>query len=191
MGDQTLIESDFTKAAAQLGCEVAAIRAVAQVEARGNGFLPSGEPKILFEPHIFGRLTDYKYNKSHPDLSRTRWNPDVYGPAGLFQHRRLSLAVKLDREAALQSASWGRFQVMGFNWKLVGRRSIQDFVNAQYRSEGEHLKDFIGYVIARGLKDEIQRKDWAGFALGYNGEGYKVKQYDTKIAAAYKQLSRG
>jgi hypothetical protein len=36
-----------------LNCDVAAIQAVAEVEARGAGFLGDGRPKILFERHKF------------------------------------------------------------------------------------------------------------------------------------------
>jgi hypothetical protein len=182
-----LTEQDYQRSADRLDCEVAAIKAVDEVEASGQGFLPSGEPKILFEAHIFDRLTNGRFRKSHPTLSSAKWDRKLYGPAGQHQHKRLAQAVALDRESALQSASYGRFQVMGFNWKLCGYRSLQHFINAMYRSEGDHLDAFVGYVKARGLADELQRKDWAGFALGYNGPGYKENRYDTKLAAAYRK----
>lgn len=186
----TLTENDYQRAADRLGCEVAAIKAVDAVEASGAGFLPSGEPKILFEAHIFDRLTKGRFRRDFPEISSAKWDRSLYGPAGQHQHKRLAQAVALDRGAALQSASYGRFQVMGFNWKLCGYRSLQHFINAMYRSEGDHLDAFIGYVIGRGLADELQRKDWAGFALGYNGPGYKENHYDTKLAAAYKRFAK-
>lgn len=185
-----LTESDFESAAKRLGCRVAAIKAVTEVEAPGGGFLASGEPKVLFEAHIFDQRTNGSFRRSHPNLSSAHWDRSLYGPAGANQHRRLAQAVALNRDAALQSASWGRFQIMGFNWRTVGRESLQDFVNAQYRSEAEHLRDFVGYVLARGLADELQRLDWAGFAYGYNGPGYAANKYDTKMAAAYRRLTR-
>lgn len=184
----SLTEADYIAAAKRLGCSVPAIKAVAEVESSGSGFLPTGEPKILFEAHIFDRLTDGKYRKTHPNISSAKWNKALYGPVSR-QHARLQEAVALDREAALQSASWGKFQVMGSNWKLVGRKSLQDFITAQYRSEREHLNDFVGYVLARGLADELQRLDWAGFASGYNGPSYAANHYDTKMAAAYRKWS--
>lgn len=184
----SLTEADYVAAARKLGCSVAAIKAVAEVESRGAGFLSTGEPKILFEAHIFDRLTSGRFRRSHPHLSSQKWDKKLYStPSG--EHKRLAEAVTLDREAALQSASWGKFQVMGFNWKLVGRASLQDFINAQYRSEGEHLADFCGYVKARNLDDELQRLDWAGFAHGYNGASYAANAYDTKMAAAYRKWS--
>jgi hypothetical protein len=186
---EKLTEQDYQRAAKALGCEVAAIKAVAEVESTGSGFLPSGEPKVLFEAHIFDRLTNGRFRKSHPNLSSAKWDRTLYGPAGQHQHKRLAEAVKLDREAALQSASWGAFQVLGSNWKKAGRPSLQAFITAQYKSEGEHLKDFVGYIISAGLADELQRLDWAGVARGYNGPSYAENAYDTKMAKAYKRLS--
>ena len=184
-----LTETDYRRAAKTLGCEVAAIKAVDEVEASGAGFLPGGEPKILFEAHIFDRLTNGRFRRSHPNLSSAKWDRSLYGPAGLHQHKRLQAAVALDREAALQSASYGRFQVLGSNWKVCGYKSLQAFINAMFRSEADHLDAFVGYVKARGLADELQRKDWAGFAYGYNGPKFAENKYDTKMAAAYRKFS--
>ena len=61
-------ESAFKSAALQLDCEVAAIKAVASVESLGSPFLSNGQPKILFEAHIFHRLTKGKYSKTHPNI---------------------------------------------------------------------------------------------------------------------------
>lgn len=38
-----------------LKAEEAAVRAVVEVESKGNGFLPNGKPKILFGGHVFWR----------------------------------------------------------------------------------------------------------------------------------------
>lgn len=38
-----------------------------------------------------------------------------------------------------------------------------------------------------GLAKHLRTKDWAAFALGYNGKDYKINHYHTKLAAAYKQ----
>lgn len=37
------------------------------------------------------------------------------------------------------------------------------------------------------LVDELQRHDWAGFARGYNGAGYKRNNYDEKLRQAYNK----
>ena len=62
MSKTALTAAAFQLAANALGCEVAAIKAVAEVEAAGVGFHASGEPKILFERHWFSRLTKGRYD---------------------------------------------------------------------------------------------------------------------------------
>ena len=190
MGDRAKItRADYAAAARRLGCSVAAVQAVATVESLGSGFLPSGEPKVLFEAHVFDRLTGGKYRRSHPNLSSARWDRRLYGRGGAYQHQRLQAAVALDRDAALQSASWGAFQVMGFNWRACGYKSLRAFINDMYAGEAGHLRAFVGYVLSRGLADELQRLDWAGFANGYNGAGYAANRYDARMASAYKALA--
>lgn len=104
---------DYQQAADLLGVELATIKAVAEVESKGSGFLKSGEPVILFEGHIFHRLTNGKYSTpENADISYPKWTTKYYNKN---QHKRLQKAVELDRNAALQSASWGKFQIMGFN----------------------------------------------------------------------------
>jgi hypothetical protein len=96
-----LIEKDYVEAARLLNCEVACIKAVTEVESKGSGFLYTKEPVILFERHIFRRRTNGKYDYL-PYLSNK--NPGNYGKVS-EQHAKLQEAVKLDRNAALMSAS--------------------------------------------------------------------------------------
>ena len=142
---KTISEQAFAEAAEDLGCEIAAIKAVAEVESRGDGFLQDNRPKILFERHIFSRTTGRKYDGSHPDIS----NRKAGGyQGGAKEHDRLKEAMALDEEAALKSASWGRFQIMGFNHAACGYDSVQDFVAAMEESEDEHLQAFF---LGRGV----------------------------------------
>lgn len=190
MTSKALALSDLKRAAKRLNCELAAIQAVAKVESPRGGFLSDGRPTILFEAHIFSGLTGHRYDASYPNISSSRWNRKLYGAAGEHQHDRLEIAARLDRSAALQSASWGRFQIMGFNWRLAGHASLQRFINAMYRSEGAQLDAFVAYIIARRLDDELREHRWAAFAYAYNGPGYAQNHYDDKLAAAYKQALR-
>ena len=168
-------------AADTLGCDVAAIRAVMDVESRG-GFLRDRRPKILFERHVFSRLTGGKYDATHPDLS-SRIAGGYNG--GAAEHERLERAIKLDRAAAIKSASWGAFQVMGYHHATLGWPEVDDFCTSMCRSEDEHLGSFVRFVQAKGLADELCRRDWAGFARGYNGPAFAKNHYDTKLSAAY------
>ena len=51
-----LTEEQIKTMANRYGVDYAALRAVIEVECRGSGFLPSGEPVILFERHVFWEL---------------------------------------------------------------------------------------------------------------------------------------
>ena len=186
----------LTAAADRLGCDVAAIQAVASVECGPEGaFFPSGAPVILFEAHRFHALTRGKHDGVRAPgiagdagaLSRPTWKPGSYGPNSI-QHLRLSAAVALDRDAAIMATSWGLFQIMGGDWQRCGYASLQSFVNAAYRSADDHLEMFVHFIRADArLVKAIREHDWATFARIYNGPAYAKNQYDTRLAAAYSR----
>lgn len=184
-----LTEEGFAEAARLLGCDVAAIKAVCEVEAPKGGFLPDDRVTILFERHKFHRFTGGIYSKQYPDIS----NPSAggYGSAGAHQYERFSRAFVLDPKAAMKSCSWGKFQIMGFNFASAGFDSLDSFVTAMKISEDEQLKAFVHIVKSFALADELRRRDWAAFARGYNGANYRINRYDTKLAAAYRRHSAG
>lgn len=190
---RTLQENDFIRASERLGCPVAAVKAVCEVEAPAGGFDNRGVPRILFEGHVFSRLTSGVYDAAWPTLSFRKWTREHYsrGPNADVrnegEHRRLGAAAALDRDAALMSASWGKFQILGENWKLAGYDSLQKFVNSMYLNEAEHLNAFVGFVLSRGLDGALQTQNWVRFAKGYNGPAYAENQYDTELASAYKK----
>lgn len=182
---KSLVDEDFRWAAFTLGCDVRAIKAVCKVEAPRGGFLQSGEPAILFERHIFSRLTNRRYDVSVPDLSSK--NPGGYS-GGQAEHKRLARAAALDRDAALKSASWGKFQILGLNFKQAGFQTLQQFINAMYASERTQLEAFVAFIKSNvRLLMALRNKDWQTFARIYNGPNYAINSYDTKLAAAYKE----
>ena len=190
-----ITQKAFSDAAALLGVEPAVIKAVAEVESSGDGFLVSGHPKILFEPHVFwnqleGRGIDPKTITGASDILYPKWGIGKYGKTSA-QPERLKRAITINKDAALGSASWGKFQIMGYNWKLAGFNSLDQFITAMHRDEDSHLYAFINFVKSKNLVDELQRKDWAGFAKVYNGSGYKENKYDEKLAAAYNKFKSG
>lgn len=182
---KTLTEQDFIDASHILNCEVACIKAVSDVESgRYGGFFPDGHPTILFEAQIFSKLTGHKFDKTNPDISSYFWNKTLY-KGGELEEGRLQKASAIDRDKALQSASWGRFQIMGFNYFACGYNQLQDFINDMYADEGHQLKAFCNFLKSKGLDKKLQNKDWAGFAFGYNGAGYLLNKYDQKLKQAY------
>lgn len=190
-----LSESDYQNAAKSLGCDVAAIKAVAAVESCGAGFLKDGRLRVLFEGHVFYKYTDAAFCETNPTLCYAKWSTTNYckGDAetrGQGEFARLDAAKQLDRRAALMSCSIGKFQVMGFNFALCGFKTVDDFWKALGSSEGAQLEAFCNYVKAVGLDKELRAHDWAEFARRYNGPGYKKNQYDTKLAKAHAKFAQ-
>lgn len=185
-----LTREDCIDDAAKIGCEVEAVMAVAVVESMGGGFDPEGFPKTLFEGHWFYRLTNGKFAQSHPSLCYPKWTRQYYGKTWKEEKARLAEAMTLDREAAIKSASWGMFQVMGFNHNRCGIATVQDFVNTMCKSEDAQLSAFTQYIINSGLADELRDKRWADFARLYNGPEYAKNKYDQKLAAAYAKAKQ-
>lgn len=189
-----LDEADFKAAADLLGVEVAAVRAVAEIEAAGRGFLPDLRPQVLFEAHVFQRETKSRFASAKDSrgkaLSSPRWDKSLYGAAGAWQwDGRLDPAAKLDWGAAHRSASFGMFQIMGFNHTAVGHPTIEGFVQAAHSGAPAHLDMLVKFVRSKKLDGALRNRNWQAFARGYNGAGFRANQYDTKLANAYRKWS--
>lgn len=189
---------NYSTASKLLGVEEAAVKAIASVESQGEGFITDKAgnkiPKILFERHVmFKRLRDFTPIKSADMAAKY---PDIVNPTpggykgGLAEHERLDKAVRIDRVTALESASWGKFQVLGLHWKVLGYSSIQAFVNDAYTEDGQ-LSIFIKFIQAdKRLVKALKEKDWTRFARIYNGPNYSVNKYDQKMKAEYERFSK-
>ncbi|EJP3960851.1 N-acetylmuramidase family protein [Salmonella enterica] len=179
-------DTDYEEAAKELGCEVAAIKAVAKNETGPYGSYFKFEdnddyvPAILFERHHFHKYTNGKYDQFE-DIS----NPVAGGyGATSIQYAKLIKAYALDKKAALKSASWGKFQILASNYATSGYASPEDFVFALSKSEKNQLKAFVSFIKAdRVLLRSIRTKDWLSFAQRYNGP--RQKGYDLKMERNY------
>src|SRR2546429_7261866 len=98
--------------ASSLGVFAPEIWTVVAVETFGCGYLPDRRPQILYERHIFHRLTHGRFD-DEGDISAP--TPGGYGARGAHQYLRLAAAIEKERDAALQSTSWGIGQIMGAN----------------------------------------------------------------------------
>ncbi len=194
MSKPVLTTEDFEAAAAELGCDVPAIQAVAEVESPRGGFLPDGRPTVLFERHKFYQFTQAEFADSHPDLC----NPEPGGYArgrnqierSINEWKRAEQAFQLNEGAAMMAMSWGRFQIMGFNFRLCGCDNIKEFVAAMSESEQQQLQLFINFLQSANLDDELRDHEWRAFARGYNGPSYARNNYHVKIARAYKKYEQ-
>lgn len=182
-----LKQSDYDAAAKRLGCEAAAIQAVAETEVKGEAWDDLGRPKILFERHYFSELTGRIFDATHPDISNR--NAGGYGLERL-QYDRLRRAAVLRESAALKSASWGMFQIMGKFHDEAGYATVEAFVDAMLVNQAKHLDAFVSVILARpALLRAIRAKDWTAFARGYNGKDYAKNNYDGKMRSAYNRLT--
>ena len=193
---KALTEEAIREAANNLGVDVACVKAVAEVESLGNGFNSTGMVKILFERHKFYKFIAQKYGvpkanqlaAMHPDICSPK--AGGYTSSTATEHKRLDKAIAIDRESAMKSASWGRFQVMGFNHAAAGFSNVEDFCVAMWKSEDEHLRAFVNFIKANpNMHQHLKNRNWAGFANAYNGPAYAQNKYDTKLAAAYRKYS--
>jgi len=181
-----LRRADFEAIAARLNCEWEAVAAVAEVESGPlGGFAQDGRPIVLYERHKFARKTNSMYDSSHPHLSNR--SAGGYPRTQADRWAQITEAYSLAPDAALESASYGRFQILGENYATLNM-NVHDYVRKMARSERDQLECFEGYVRANGLVDELQDKRWADFARRYNGPAYAENRYDTKMAEAYARL---
>lgn len=190
---EPLTEAAMVAAAQNLGCEVAAIKAVAEVESRGSGFDSQGRPTVLYERQVFSRNCTPKGRfDSMPDISA----PVGYGRGNYgnteSQWQKLAKAFALDPVAALKAPSWGTFQVLGENHKACGFADVREFVRLMITSPVGHLQVFVSFIRANpNLLRAIRALDWESFARGYNGKDFKTFGYDDKMRAAYARHSAG
>lgn len=183
---------DLPKIGKLIGVGEDEIHAVLVTETRGTGFDSQNRPIILFEPHIF-----HKQLKAHkPDLldkavalglAYPKWGEKKY-PKDSYPV--LNQAIDIDLELALRSASWGLGQIMGFNHSMAGYPTAVAMVEAFKKDEEHHLEAMVKFIINAGLDDELRRKDWVGFARGYNGPGFAKNKYDQKLAANFAKWQK-
>ncbi|MDU4300256.1 MAG: N-acetylmuramidase family protein [Eikenella corrodens] len=190
-----LKEADIRYAAELLQVEPAAVKAVVQVESAGTGYLKDGRVKILFERHIFYKELVKAKGKAFAE-SMAAEAPHVCHPqpggyrGGVAEYPRLARAMGIDKTAGMAAASWGLFQIMGFNHQAAGFDSVDEFVDAMKQSEGQQLQAFARFVKAnKAMHAALQKKDWEKFAGLYNGPAYKRHNYDSKLANAYARYA--
>lgn len=195
-----LSEQDLKDFATQYNLQIAAVKAINEVESSGKGFLMDGKPKILFEGHIFwqqlksrGLKPENLLNAQNKNVLYQNWTKAFY-KGGIQEYDRLNQAIAINsdpkvKEAALASASWGSFQIMGYHAVTLGYSSVQEFVDFMYIHEREHLKAFGKFLEVNTILSDLRNRNWAKVALKYNGPSYKLNKYDEKLQKAYAKYS--
>jgi len=209
---------DLQDAAQMLRIDLNVLRAIDIVESNGSGFDKLGRVKILFEPFTFNRMTNrlleglsVSGNLIAPKFGdRSTYSLDQhqllkramdlvpfaqivvakdYTPPDENKAIRLRRLAKNVGLIAQQSCSWGRYQIMGFNYKAVGYRTVQAFVKDMETSEVYHLRAFCAFLVGKKLDAALREKRYDDFFRGYNGPAYKKLGYDRKFHAALRSVS--
>lgn len=206
-------EYDFLTAATKLNCDVNVIKAVAIVESSVHGGfitdttsdgIPIHVPTLLYERHWFNKLTDRKHEYLAMQINKVNYflahpKGGGYGPVSI-QHKKLAAAVKINRNAALMSCSWGLFQLMGFNFVKCGYSTLQSFINGMFSGVDQHLYGFVNLILNEDKKvqdkngktwtllEAIRKKNFPMFKILYNGP--KDNGYEFKMEKEFNGLSK-
>lgn len=183
--ERALREQDFERAAAALGCDVAAIKAVWEVEAAGRHFLDDGSVIRRFEPHHFPRGHWGAIGFSVRD-GEAPWRASVR----LSSEAMFRRAADINPEAAMRASSWGAPQIMGFNHKDAGFGSAEAMVEHMATGAAYQLGAFVQLIEGWGIAGALRGHDWRAFARRYNGSG-QVDRYARLMEAAYRRHSGG
>lgn len=187
---QSETDKYLAEVADNLNADINFVKAISEVESSGNGFLPDGRPKILFERHYMYRhlnklgLTPNEYQAIVPNIVNRKYGGYVGGKGAYL---RLEIAKSIDLESAYRSISTGAYQIMGAHYKRLGFGSAEEMYRYLSVSTENQIKVFEKFIETdERLLKSVQEKDFRTFARIYNGP--KHKSYDKKIRNAYDKF---
>lgn len=184
-----LDDIDLPRLGAEIGCGEDELHAVLDVETRGTGFDDQGRPRILFERHKFYEYVSADKRTAAVNAGLASKTSGGYGKES-EQYAKLERAMKIDERAALFACSWGLPQIMGFNHLTAGYPTVHAMIEAFKDDEENQLAAMVRFIKNNKLDDNLRARDWDGFALGYNGKGYKKHNYHGRLAESFAKWSR-
>lgn len=166
---------DIPRMAARIDLPEDRVRAVDETESRGAGFDKAGRPKMLFEPHLFYRMLKGRERDEAvaAGLAYPKWKKDY----PVESYTRMVKAMKINRDAALRAASWGRYQCLGDHYAMLGYDAPDQMVKAFMDDEEAHLEGFITFIINSGVDDDLRAGRYDVFFRVYNGPAYVENGY--------------
>lgn len=201
--DTKLTPDDIRLSAQRNGVSFAQLNGLILTESSGPGFA-NGKPLILPERHWFWRnLSKVAYRNGKPvygatplraravelGLAYPNWGTKPYPKNQDAAYDLLLKMIRLDPQAACASASWGKFQIMGFHHSVCGYPTPFAFAEAMSRDEATQLLAFENFMKAdKGKGFKLLRqctsdpKTCEPFAAWYNGSGYRKNNYHMKLA---------
>lgn len=146
--------------------EPAVALAIFAVESKRAYDPTTGLVIVRFEPKVFLRRAGRIVRSDHGSQ--------------LAEWQAIETAYAINPKAALESASYGLPQLMGFNFGVTEHASARDLLLAFQRSAREQVAGFFGFVAANKLVDEARARRFVDFARRYNGRG-KEQLYGAKM----------
>jgi hypothetical protein len=163
----------------KLGVPRHVLWALIKVETSGCGYLADRRPQIRFERHRFSRRTEGRFDGPAPDIS----NPVAGGYAGgSGEYERLAQAIRLDRDAAIESTSWGLGQVLGCHAKAAGFPNAREFVRKNTESEDAQLAAMAGFIAHEELDAPLRQGNWAAVAQAYHGSSHADHDHQGQLS---------
>lgn len=184
--DKYLNQNQINLIATNYGYEYAALKAVIAKESSGHGFdTTTGKIIIQFEPLYFKRLSDKWAN----NIVGHVWYGNKVSNQTL-EWLAFNDAYSIDAEAAMKSTSIGMMQVLGVHYAELGFKTIDEMWDYGKVSEYNQVDIGVKFIKSQIIIDKaLKDKDWATFAMHYNGPKYKMNNYDTDLAKFYSHFS--
>lgn len=188
-------DNDYATTAKELGIEKEVLMAIASQESKHASFKAVKQATILFERHKMYRLLIKKGNtKASVDALSKKYpsivNEDSGGHNDMTSYEKLKIAKSIDYDCAIQSCSWGKFQVMGFHYANL-YSSPRELEKAMNMCELQQFKYFVLYLKkTNGMVNALKSKNWEEIATLYNGPKWKEKnpEYANNIKRYYNQF---
>lgn len=167
-----ITENEYKNLAKEFGIAISKIRAIDEVESSGEGFdSVTGKIKIQFESSWFKKFTNNIINNG-VDVQSKEWIA-------------FNKAYAINPVKAMESTSIGRMQVMGFHWKRLGFKSVNQMWDFAKDSETNQLWLGLKFIETdKRIFEAVQQWNTKMVAYYYNGKNYWIKGYDKKLASA-------
>jgi len=173
-----------------MGAKLKQVQAVAKVESNGGGWNAQGQPKALYERHYAWRRLRIKIPLlSDPSPGGYTLDADRDGLNDSWE--KLADMAMRNPVVAFESASFGKFQIMGAHWKSLNYAGPVEMAWALRDQEIAHYDMLSRFIVANHMLPDLRRlstnpADCVGFARRYNGAAFAKNNYHHKLAAAMR-----
>ena len=180
--------ADKQAVAALLGGSLKQLQAVDLVESGGSGWDKNGQLKCLFERHyVWRRIKAVIPLLSNPTPGGYTIDADNDGINDSWE--KIADMAMRNPIVAFESASFGKFQIMGAHANQLGHINAIDFAYALSRNEAAHYNALGAFIRVNGLVNAFRKlstnpEDNKEFARGYNGKSYAKGGYHIRLAKA-------